>query len=442
MLNPDNKYFCSVPFVLLNTRGRGNARVCCNIEGLDYGIPKHLTVDEMSSDSYGPQAEVYDLSKDSIEDVWNSPFLKDFRMKMLKGEKISNCEFCYKAQEHNLSNKRSSQNKIFLKNLTPRLSSIYENAGKMNEKPVWWEIRLSTVCNLSCIMCSPGLSSRMRNEYENWENRLTDQMARALEISRGVTGRHLSESDFFKDQIYKNIENIKYLELRGGEVFSDKANIEFLERVTRSPHASNITLDVSTNGTCLDDKIISLLNCFKGGILKFSIDAYGKKDELIRYHTKWDHVQYGLEKGFELSSGWRLSSQTCIQSTNCVGLTDLLYFLDATAKEHPHKEFFLGFNPVHGRKWLKHDLISEDIRQQEIIRLKIFEQSSWLCNEASNKVFNRKEINNLKKILDFTQNTNTFLVKRAQSYFRKISELRKQNYLEFFPHLNTMKAEK
>ena len=70
-----DEHFCIVPFVQLNTRGKGDARVCCSIEGIDYGIPKNMTLDEISSDTYSSDTDVYNLSKDKIEDLWNGPFM-------------------------------------------------------------------------------------------------------------------------------------------------------------------------------------------------------------------------------------------------------------------------------------------------------------------------------------------------------------------------------
>ena len=35
------------------------------------------------------------LTKDSVEDIWNSEFMRDFRMKKIKGEYIKFCETCY-----------------------------------------------------------------------------------------------------------------------------------------------------------------------------------------------------------------------------------------------------------------------------------------------------------------------------------------------------------
>ena len=113
-MNVNENNFCVVPFVQLNTRGKGDARVCCSIEGIDYGIPKDLTLDEINDDTYSSDTDVYNLSQDKIEDLWNGKFMKDFRMRMLSGERISNCEFCFRMENSGFGSKRTGKNKRFL----------------------------------------------------------------------------------------------------------------------------------------------------------------------------------------------------------------------------------------------------------------------------------------------------------------------------------------
>ena len=67
-MNVKEENFCIVPFVQLNTRGKGDARVCCSIEGIDFGIPKEMTLDEITPDTYSSDTNVYNLSKDKIEE--------------------------------------------------------------------------------------------------------------------------------------------------------------------------------------------------------------------------------------------------------------------------------------------------------------------------------------------------------------------------------------
>ena len=89
-----------------NTRGKGDARVCCSITGIERGIPKDLLLDELNDDNYTAETPVYNLQNDSIADLWNSKFMKDFRMKMLRGEHIPACEFCHRMEASGLTSKR------------------------------------------------------------------------------------------------------------------------------------------------------------------------------------------------------------------------------------------------------------------------------------------------------------------------------------------------
>ena len=431
--------FCVVPFVQLNTRGKGDARVCCSIEGIDFGIPKELTLDEINSSNYNQNTEVFNLSKDTIEDLWNSRFMKDFRMKMLKGEKIDNCKFCYRMENSGLGSKRTGKNRKFLEKILDKLDLYAENKGLVDTPPQWWEIRLSTKCNLSCIMCSPNLSSMMYKEYNKWGSKMTPQMQGSLQIAKASGEEYLSQSEFFKNQILSNLKNVLYMEFRGGEVFADKQSIDFIKEISVTEYAKNIMLDISTNTTLIDNDIIDLLNKFKGGLLRFSIDAYKEKDELIRYHTKWNHVVESLNCSKNLHNKWETVTQTCLQTLNCIGIVDLLKFIDAYCKETSNYTFHLGFTTVRGKEWLRHELVPLDLRKEEILKIETFKSESWLCNHSIHKERETKAINGLITALSSEENKDQKLLKKAKEYYEKLSELRNINYWDYFPHIEFLK---
>lgn len=431
--------FCVVPFVQLNTRGKGDARVCCSIEGIDYGIPKNLTLDEINNNNYNQNTEVFNLSKDNIEDLWNSDFMKNFRMKMLSGQKIDNCNFCYRMENSGLGSKRLGKNRLFLENVLEKLDFYSNNNGFVDTPPQWWEIRLSTKCNLSCIMCSPNLSSMMYKEYSKWGSIMTPQMQGSLQIAKASGEEYLSQSEFFKNQILLNLKNVLYLELRGGEVFADKQSVDFIKEISNTEYAKNIMLDISTNTTLINNDIIILLNKFKGGLLRFSIDAYEKKDELIRYHTKWNHVIDSLNCSKNLHDKWKTVTQTCIQTLNCVGMVDLLNFIDNYCKETNNYNFNLGFTTVRGKEWLRHELVPLSLRKAEILKIEDFKTKSWLCNQSIYKEREIKAINGLIKALSSEENKDQILLKKAREYYIKLSELRNINYWDHFPHIEFLK---
>ena len=434
-MNINDENFCIVPFVQLNTRGKGDARVCCSIEGIDFGIPKDMTLDKITPDTYSSATDVYNLSKDKIEDLWNGPFMKDFRMKMLNGEKLSNCEFCYRMEASGFGSKRTGKNKRFLERVKPHLQKYYDESGHVDVMPQWWEVRLSTKCNLSCVMCSPNLSSMMYKEYSKWGDKMTGQMQGSLDIAKRSGEEYLSQSKFFKEQIMTNLQHVLYMEFRGGEVFADRHSIDFIWSIAKTDYAKNISLDISTNATLITDEIVELLNHFKGGLLRFSIDAGQEKDELIRYHTNWDSVITSIENSNNLHSEWEMVTQTCLQALNCVGLVPMLDYFDDMCKRTNNERFHLGFTSVRGKEWMRHELVPIEYREKEIADLEEFIKNSWLCNTSKHKKRETKTIQGLIKALSAETRIDDNLNKKAKEYYRKLNELRNVDYWKTFPHL-------
>lgn len=437
----NNNTFCVVPFVQLNTRGKGDARVCCSIYNVDLGIPKNLTVDQINNITYNSNTEVFNLFNDSIEDLWNSKFMKNFRMKMLNGEQINNCDFCYRMEKSGLGSKRTGKNKKFLEKILPLLNKYYKNNGYVDVMPQWWEIRLSTKCNLSCIMCSPNLSSMMYKEYSKWEHSLTRQMKGSLDIARQFGEEYLSESDFFKNQIFDNLKNILYMEFRGGEVFSDIHSVDFIEKISLTEYAKNISLDISTNATLINERIVNILNRFKGGLLRFSIDAYKEADEMIRAHTKWQDVINSINHSTKLNEGWETVTQTCLQTLNCIGITKLLEFFDNYCKESNNTRFHLGVTSVRGKEWLRHELVPLELRLKEVLKLEKFIDTSWLCNKSPNRKREIKAVEGLILALRTEEIKDKNLNDKAREYYLKLNELRNVDYWKIFPHIDFLRRD-
>ena len=80
-----------------------------------------------------------------------------------------------------------------------------------------------------------------------------------------------------------NLEHCLFMEFRGGEVFADKPSIKFIDGIGNTHYAKNIQLDISTNATLLTKEVITVLNKFEGGTLRFSIDSFEDEDE----YRKW-----------------------------------------------------------------------------------------------------------------------------------------------------------
>lgn len=436
----NKKNFCVVPFVQLNTRGKGDPRVCCSISGIDYGIPKDLTIDEVNNGIYNHETEVFNLSKDSIDDLWNSKFMKDFRMKMLNGTEIKNCEFCHRMESSGLTSKRIGKNKRFFEKTEPYLKKYYQENGYVDVMPQWWEIRLSTKCNLSCIMCAPGLSSMMYKEYSKWEkqDKLEPFMQGSLNVAKQSGEEYLSKSKYFKEQIRKNLQNVLYMEFRGGEVFADADSIKFIKEIATTEYAKNIQLDISTNATLINESVVDILNQFAGGTLRFSIDAYKDDDEYIRYHTDWNSVINSMTRSRQLHSGWRFLTQTTVQLLNCLGMDRLVEFFDEYIQEDNSQRFFLGFTTVRGKDYLRHEMVPLELRLQQVEKLEKLKNNLYIFTQHELKDTHKKCLDMLIQSLKVKEYTDPNLFYIAKRYFDRLGELRKKDYYQQFNHLKIL----
>lgn len=433
----DKDKFCVVPFVQLNTRGKGDARVCCSIGGIDHGIPKDLVLDEINPDTYNSNTEVFNLGSDNIPDLWNSKFMKDFRMKMLNGENIPNCEFCHRMEAGGLTSKRIGKNSRFLEKTLPLLEKYKEKNGYVDVMPQWWEIRLSTKCNLSCIMCTPGLSSMMYKEYNKWEKQgtIADIMKGSLDIAKESGEEYLSKSEFFRNQILDNLDHCLFMEFRGGEVFSDVDSIRFIEEISKTPQAKNIQLDISTNATLLDNKIVEILNRFAGGTLRYSIDSFHKEDELIRYHTKWTDVIASMDTCLNLHNDWRFLTQTTLQMLNCLSMDKLIVFLNEYIEKNNLDRFWLGFTTVRGKDYLRHEMVTNELRNQQIKKLELLKTKLYIFTKHKNKEIYLKSLDMLINTLKTQEYNNNDLRYKAKYYFETLNANRGIDYFDSFKHL-------
>ncbi len=69
----ENKSFCVLPWMHVDSRSNGDVRPCCRSNHL---IRK-------------PNGTVYNLGVDSLDEIYNSEAFIDVRRKMVAGEKVS-----------------------------------------------------------------------------------------------------------------------------------------------------------------------------------------------------------------------------------------------------------------------------------------------------------------------------------------------------------------
>lgn len=302
-----NKTFCRLLWRHVAVSTSGTFRPCCNISYIreDY--------------KDGGEFPLHYIYKEDIEDVWNSDTYKNFRLKMLAGEKQPSCNRCYREEEVGIKSARMTNNETF------DMVEINEDGTCPLDTITYVDVRLGNKCNLKCRMCNPFAS-------DQW---IEDERKTGLRKTPIKTLDKLGSIDWFnKDKFWNNlskvIDNCTLLYFSGGEpaLFLEQQYKLFDECIEKGI-AKNMVLRYNTNMTILPPQLIEYFKHFKQARINCSIDGIGKVNKYIRYPTKWSVVEKNLRLLTDLSKDHniKVSVHSTIQMYNIFNLVDLFEYL-------------------------------------------------------------------------------------------------------------------
>ncbi len=277
-----NKRFCIEPFLGFLWHINWNYAICC--------------LDKINREKW----LLWNIkNKDSFNKLWNSEELKEIRAKMLKWEKIKNCEYCYNVEKKwwisrrlKLLELRKDKVKYILQNT---LTNWYVN---------YWikrlDLRLSNTCNFSCRFCDSFFSSNRakldnylwlssNNNINNWNSHILNNEIR---------------------NIYIELEEVRFA---WWEPLLEQNHYDILYNLIDLGVSKNINLIYSTNLSILPwltkgydhflkkwtNNIFDLWDKFKHIELWISVDWYKSFYDYIRLWWKWENFIYNVDKVFE-----------------------------------------------------------------------------------------------------------------------------------------------
>jgi len=160
--------FCVNPFLEVNVTPAGSVRPCCAFANTDNPIAPFIAVD-------GRPMSVYEHT---IEEIWNSEFMRSVRRKLTEGEPVKECSYCYNQEKMGARSMRIEGNRAWEAGwLNPRSETIEDlqakaraNDYRVPDGPEWIDLDVGNLCNLKCRMCNSLSSSRIANDpvHSRW----------------------------------------------------------------------------------------------------------------------------------------------------------------------------------------------------------------------------------------------------------------------------------
>ena len=424
-----NPKFCMLPFMTLNTRPNGQIKPCSQVMGM-----KPIKKDRNVKNLMEPGGDFLNLTKDNIKDIWNSEFMRDFRKKKINGEYIEFCETCYQEDAMGAHSKRQSFIDMNYEDNKHLVEEADKNDGYMKTLPTWWELRFSSICNQACRMCIPQTSSKIREEFAQYKDDLPEQYKIQTEVALrdNKSFGYLGNNNFFKDQLFETLPDIKYIEIHGGEPTVDKELWKVLEKVVASGHNKHIHIHVHTNIHSLRERHIELWNQFKSGWIGISIDAYREENEYIRHNSRWENIEKNLLLTKGLGKHWRQWVTSSVMAYNSCTMHRLIEWFNRYTSENNLKNLRWRMDPVTNPNLMRIEHVPMHLREQAIKNLEPLVgtlQDAHLNEESTDMV------RVLQKTLRSTEKPTAGSKEELIEYTKVLDVKRNQDVLKVFPHL-------
>lgn len=316
------EHMCPLPWVGFSNDPYGSVKPCC--------INKDYIVK--------PDGSFFYVQNDTVGDIFHSEYMDNLRTQFLNGEKPKGCETCWKDEDNGYKSKRQIYIEILKNNGT------IVDYGKVPEYPEDYQIILNNSCNLKCRSCSPSHSTSWLKEVNDIPESEWEKFGiRYFGLKHGQPGHQTSE---FIESMDTWLPHVRRLEIVGGEPFYSNTWERVLTHMINEGHSKNILLNMSTNGTILnEDLMIKICEGFKAVGIGLSIDGTEGTFEYLRKNAIWDEVKENLFKYHELKKKYKNLGFTYTHTTSWVNAYELPKTIQWMRDNTPLFDFWL--NIVH-----------------------------------------------------------------------------------------------
>ena len=394
----DSKTFCTIPWTHLHAYPDGKAYPCCLAE---HKFP------------------IGSMKDNTIEELWNSPKQKQIRKNMLEEKKSAECRKCYEQESHGWTSMRQSSN-IHFGHHVDKVKETREDGHYEDVNMIYWDIRFSNLCNLSCRSCGSMFSS-------NWYDDQTALFGKPNHDK--ITYAGTTKMDAY-DQLLQHMPKVEQIYFAGGEPLIMEEHYKILKELIRLGKADTVRLIYNTNFTRMAYKDLNVLDIwpeFKQVSVGASLDAMGPRAEVVRNGTVWADVERNREEMLK----------KCPQVDFYISPTVSVMNVDHIPDFHRDwmSKGFLGASDLHMNilqdpDHYRIDILPETIKHQ--CKQKIEEHMSFIKSEDNLQ----RAYNGMQSVINFMMaEDKTHLLPQFVQITKQLDARRKQKLQDVAPEL-------
>lgn len=429
-INPEspNKTFCMAPWTHTYISPQSERRLCCASRE-EHSFQKQY-IDSSNDEKYGRLKEsktnIDDYKPISLEEHWNSPYMKDIRKKLMAGEEIPQCDVCNKDILSTSTYRQWFTGNLF-KNKIQEAFDNTTDEGYTTMQPISFDYRFSNLCNFKCRMCGEQLSSSWEAEKKInnlWSPKSQPFMIPEIKSAMQVFQETVVEPEF-KLAVSKGIvEEIYWV---GGEPLMYDIHWWTLEEMIKNDSAKNCYLRYNSNLSRIEyfgKNLYEYLPHFKDWIICASIDGTGPIVEFIRKGIIWETWLENFKKGLKVDGGQdRMILDLTITGPGMFSLKDL-FDLSIELGVKIETKIMFAFHPdivLSPFAWPRHILDRKIDELLEYIEPRATERQQTLVRTL-------KEMKNRPTFSEEWPDTYKKAFVNGKNYQLKLDKIRKESY--------------
>ena len=386
-----SKTFCILPWIHFYANPDGDVLPCC--------IGDH-------------NRPLGNVQKQSIIEVWNNDSYKQMRLKMLSGERCTECKSCYQAEDAGVNSFRQSVNRDYTEFLN--FADDTNPDGSLDTmKLKYLDIRWSNICNFKCRSCSSTYSSSWATE--------DNKQGQHKQVFIFAGGEN---NDFLYEQIKPYISEVKEIYFAGGEPLLMDKHYDILKHLIATGN-TNIKIRYNSNLSSLTFKQTSVLDLWKqfsNVHLNVSVDSWNHRAEYIREGTVWSTLKQNIKTVKTECPHIHIGISTVVSVFNVYTLPEFTEYMSSTQliDSLTTASFYCLINP----NFYSFDIFDSETKNNIIEKL-------------SNRQYNnhiKPQINNVIKHLK-SSTVNLDLQKQFKKHTDYYDSIRNKNFIDTFPEL-------
>ena len=337
MGNLNSKTFCAGPYTEVRINSNGSLNFCH--AALGNNIPVVDNIKFSSLDEYFYRSKTVIQIKNQIE----------------SGHYVDQCHRCYRADDLGLVSFRQRRNIQY--GIFPGLdfdqsvdeSIIQQYFHTQTQKPKFYHVSFSNLCNMACMMCNPRDSSLLTATLGK-ATIIPLQQEILQDWTQGPAWTQFCEHLLNNDEIV-------CLHVMGGEPLYHKRFRELLTLLQDKKH-TNFHLTFVTNGSIYDSSIISLLANFKSVVIEISIDGIGNVNNYIRHTSNSEQIVNNIKSWCKhITKNFDIVLRSVPQVLSAINYDQLLEFAD-------NNNLIIDSNDLINPNFMHLNILPNNLKQQ------------------------------------------------------------------------------